>query len=478
MCRCFRKHFSGLLSIVLCLMAVVAYTQTDYIPRKTYDESSRELISASRDQLKEELSQIQSKKKILVAEFYTGRTNYLIRGIKQKAFINDDSLQQLTDVILQRLVRNNTIHHQPKKILILKSPQVNALCFGEGTFVINVGLLSRLRNEGQLAFTIAHELAHYELNHVRQRIVLEAETRVSKTTSRGVTKVLTEDVTLEEIDSLRRQVYDLSRFNREKEREADSLGSIYLHNAGYDQSQAIAMMNLLDSAEHAQYPNVDLLKPFRFSKFPFQDYWLKQRPRVFSKKTTNTLFFSNDSINSHPEIVARKAMLASVITKKEGVLNYLPQEYIKGCAQIAAFESIESAYANKLYDRCLFLALQQFARDPRNTYLVSVITKVLIDLHNAKNDGTFHYVVPGYTSYYSDELRQVNNFLYNLTREEMGEIAFNFLNNQSNFNAENEEHYVLLWKVCTMTRREAVATRIRETYFDRFGRGKFAGKFK
>lgn len=478
MCRCFRKRFSGLLSAVLCLVANVAFTQTDYIPRNTYDESSRELFSASRDQLREELSRIQSKKKILITEFYTERTNYLIRGIKRKAFINDDSLQQLTDVILQRLVRNNTIHHQPKKILILKSPQVNALCFGEGTFIINVGLLSLIRNEGQLAFTIAHELAHYELDHVRKRVVLEAETRVSKTISRDLTKVFTDEVTLEEIDSLRRRVYGMSRFDREKEREADSLGFIYFRNAGYEQLQAIAMMNILDSAEYAQYPNSDLLKPFRFSKFPFQDYWLKQRPRVFSKKPTNTLFFSNDSIISHPEIVARKAMLGSMITGKEGVQNYLPEEYIKGCSQIAAFESIESAYANKLYDRCLFLALQQFARDPGNTYLVSVITKVLIDLHDAKNDGTFQYIVPGYTSYYGDELRQVNNFLYNLTREEMGEIAFNFLNNQSNFNAGNEEHYVLLWKVCTTTRREAVAIRIRETYFDQFGRGKFAGKFK
>lgn len=478
MCCCFRKHFSGLVGVALCLMAVVAQAQTDYTPRKTYDENSRELIGASRDQLKEELSRIQSRKKILVTEFYTERTNYLIRGIKQKAFINDDSLQQLTDVVLQRLVKNNTIHHQPKKILILKSPQVNALCFGEGTFVINVGLLSRIRNEGQLAFTIAHELAHYELDHVRQRVVLEAETRVSKTTSRDLTKVFTEDVTLKDIDSLRTRVYGMSRFNREREREADSLGFVYFRNAGYDQPQAIAMMDILDSAEYTQYPNAGLLKPFHFTRFPFQDYWLKQRPRVFSKKATSTLFFSNDSINSHPEIVARKAMLAGVITKKEGVQNYLPEEYIKSCAQIAAFESIESAYANKLYDRCLFLALQQFARDPRNTYLVSVITKVLIDLHNAKNDGTFQHVVPGYTSYYGDELRQVNNFLYNLTREEMGEIAFNFLNSQSNFNPENEEHYVLLWKVCTLTRREEVANKIRQTYLDRFGRGKFVGKFK
>ncbi len=55
----------------------------------------------------------------------------------------------------------------------------------------------------------------------------------------------------------------------------------------------------------------------------------------------------------------------------------------------------------------------------------------------------------------------------------MGEVAFHFLNNQSHFNPEKEEHYYLLWKICSLTIRNQVKKRIKETYKTKFPGGRY-----
>src|SRR5699024_7442607 len=52
------------------------------------------------------------------------------------------------------------------RVLLSRDTSPNAYSLGEGTFVFNISLLSRLENEEQLYFIMAHELSHYVLNHL------------------------------------------------------------------------------------------------------------------------------------------------------------------------------------------------------------------------------------------------------------------------------------------------------------------------
>lgn len=195
---------------------------------------------------------------------------------------------------------------------------------------------------------------------------------------------------------------------------------------------------------------------------------------VYSKMYHSTFIFSNDSIETHPDINIRKENLAPMISDVSKTTNYLPPEFIEKVITLAEFESVESAYRMKLYDRCLFLALQLLSVHPQNSYLVSMTGKVLIELYEAREKSTFWFYVPKFTHYYEDtELRMMNDFLNNLTNEEIGEIAYHFLNNQSNFNSEKEEHYVLLSRICGLTYREEVQKRVREAYRKKFEKGMF-----
>src|SRR5688572_14438534 len=158
-----------------CSLCFSSVAQEIYSPMKTHSDESRELIQAVRDQYLEEISKIENSRKQLVKQVYYQRTNELIKSIRQRIFIGDESLEKTVDDVMKRIIQFNEVQNLPKRILIQKNPVPNAFCYGEGTFVITVGLLGDISNESELAFALAHELAHYELDHVKNRILQQIE---------------------------------------------------------------------------------------------------------------------------------------------------------------------------------------------------------------------------------------------------------------------------------------------------------------
>ena len=460
---------SAIFGLLIINFDSIAQYEHSYQPRKTYDEHSQALITGVRNQLQDELDRIKSSRRQEIIQIYQSRTNYLISKIKGKKFIEDDSLQGFLNAVFRRIVSNNVLRHPAKRILVLKSPEVNAFCYLDGTLVVNIGLLARVRNESQLAFALAHELAHFELDHLRKRVTHNVEKKVARNVDRQVSKVLDDAVSIGDLDSLRKFVYSIGRYSREAERQADSLGFVLVRRAGYNQEQAIAMLSILDSAEYLKADaNKDLFAPLHFSKFPFKDFWLTQRPRIYSKKSTATFIFDNDSLNHHPDMLMRKSILHEQLENTSHPFNYQSEQFISAIITMSEFESVESAYAMRQYDRCLFMSLALLNRYPGNTYLVKKIATLFIDLIRAMDDGTINTIIPQYTSSYSDEFRRVNNFIHNISSEELGELAFHFLNNQTNFCTRCDEHYYLLWQVCHLTHRVAVKEKVKQSYRSRF----------
>ncbi|MCZ6701849.1 MAG: hypothetical protein O6940_02280, partial [Ignavibacteria bacterium] len=92
--------------------------------------------------------------------------------------------------------------------------------------------------------------------------------------------------------------------------------------------------------------------------------------------------------------------------------------------------------------------------------------------------GTFGLYVPQFTSYYHEELRQLNNFLYNLSDVELGNAAYFFLSNSANFKRQNEDHVYLLWKIAKLTNRADVRKRMKDVYRNKFPKGKYKNEIR
>jgi Zn-dependent protease with chaperone function len=465
--------------IVLPNSSCIAQSSYRFKPRELYSKSSHELITFLRQQLQDELNPLgRVRNKALVEKIFSERINFIVSSVKQGAFIEDDTLENFAQAILDRLVQKSELKSYPRKVLILNSPEVNAFCFGKGLFVVSVSLLSRILNESQLAFALGHELAHDELHHITEGVVKEAEINLQKKTNQQISKIIKGEITVEDIESFREIIYGVRKFSRAKELAADSLGFLFLTRASYNPDEAAHLINILDSA---QYPKRDikeaLFLPLHFTKYPFQEYWLNERLSIYSKEPDNVLFYAVNSLKSHPEIRIRINHINRYRNEMGPVLGGLPtteidlsDNLVSSVVRLADFQTIEAAYKTAQFDYCLFHALQLWSDYPNNVYIVSTISKVLIDLFEARNNDVQNYGVSKFTDHYSESLRLINNLLHNISVKELSEVAYHFINNQSNFNENEEEHYVLLAKICEITYRYEVKSKISKAFKARFNK--------
>ena len=451
-----------------------AQSSLTYVPRATHSNQSTDLMQAFKDDLKAESQKVKSRQYSYILK---KNINNLIQLVKKGAFIKDDSLHNYIGMVLSKLLENSQIKKPPRHFLISKDPEVNAYFTVAGTLIVNIGLISRIRSESDLAFVLAHEIAHSQLNHIDQTII-------KYYTGLGNTKKERKDfkkgkITGEGIDLLQEVAYENGRFSKQMEMEADSLGFIYFKNARYCESDALSTLSLLDSATFPKYPlGYRLLEPFHSPDFPLQAHWLKNRPAGFNKKPSMALIYRVDSLITHPEIEERKEKLSTFIKTNHPVTAKNNVEYLNRVIRMAEFESVESAFYLRKYDQCIYKALQLKRQYPKNDYLVTTIAKVLLSLYHARSWGQFSFYVQPYTGYYHKELRQLNNFLYNLSTNEIAEVAFYFLDNKKNFNKNNQSHYYLLWEIAGVTGRKEVQKKIKSTYRTLFPDGKYHAQIK
>ena len=149
--------------LLLLPQSMIAQYDLSYTPRETYDANSDKLIRYIKSNLNYGLKKSRASKIELAYEKSTDR---ILNLVNKKVFIRDDSLQAYVEEVINDIVSSNSIKNKPKLILIAKSPSVNAFNMGQGVILVNIGLLGKVWNKSQLAFILAHEIAHEELKHV------------------------------------------------------------------------------------------------------------------------------------------------------------------------------------------------------------------------------------------------------------------------------------------------------------------------
>lgn len=464
-----RTYKSFLIACMLLLISSFSQAQlTDhYYPRKTHSSLSKDLINELESQFDEESSAMISNKRVRQINLH--RKMVFLGKVFDGSFIQDDSLETYVNHVLNKIVSSNALRSFPRRVLIMKSPHVNAVCYGQGIYAVTISLLGRIENENQLAFILAHELAHDELGHIRTRIIQEADLDLEEKAREQTIKIISGKIVHTEIEEFRNLLYDVSRYSRKNEMRADSMAFALLTKANYNGSQAFSALNVLQAAQSPKREiDAELFLPFHSNNFPFQDYWLNSRLSVFSKKYYGTFLYSTDSVESHPAIEIRKEALCPYLTNESQGKGDQSEEFVNAVTEIAEFETVESAYKNREYDLSMYYALQLFKRYPENAYLISRIGKMMIDLYEAKNLNQFELYVAKYTPNYSDELKLINSFLYNLSVAELGEVAFHFLHNNSKPKV-HKPHCYLLWKASAITSREDIKDNLKESFKEKFG---------
>jgi Zn-dependent protease with chaperone function len=456
--------------------AVLAQPNLDhYKPRASHSGNSQALITSLTQNLIGELSGLdESDNARIVSRLNDARVQALSNMVTKGAFLRDDSLETYVNTTLANIVRANSIAPDYRKVIILDSPQINAFCFGHGIYIVTVGLLGRIYNENELAFTLAHEVAHDQLGHVKKRIIREAELSIAKKSKEQVRKMLSGTIEPKDIEAYRSLVYGVTRHTRINELQADSLGMSLMQNAGYDGDEGMRMLTVLDESLKPKFDiGADLVWPLHAKEYPLQESWFNKRLSIYSRGYRDSYLYSVDSLETHPDIDLRRKMIEQYRRNDVNLSEHQPEPFVYAVTAMAEFETLQSACEHAAYDRGLFYALQLLDQYPANPFLVARIGKILTTLYQAKsnNDNTFTSYVPNYTAYYSEELTLVNNMLHNLSTKELGEVAFYFIKNPEHFNAGEKSHYFLLWKISDLTYRRDVADSVKDAFREKFHAG-------
>ncbi|MCC6545255.1 MAG: M48 family metalloprotease [Nitrospirae bacterium] len=165
---------------------------------------------------------------------------FVKEALQHYRFVKDPDVVNLVNSVGRRIVSKIGANPDSYHFLVVRENQPNAFAIPGGYIFVFDGLLPQLRDEGELAGVLAHEIAHVERSHFfkddKKIAALDIATIAAILLSGGNPAALTLagaanlDVRLQ--------------FSRENEREADSYAMRYLEKGGYSSE---SLLNFFDS---------------------------------------------------------------------------------------------------------------------------------------------------------------------------------------------------------------------------------------
>ena len=370
-----------------------------------------------------------------LADIYQDRFESLQERAKEGEFLFDQQVEPYCQKVLSRICQSNPeLSQDGIRLLVSKSSVPNASCLGEGTIVLNLGLLSRLESEAQLAFTLCHELAHYVQNHVNENIEERIATYYSKETQTKLKQIKRSKYnrTAQAIDLLQDFTYDSKRHSRIKETEADSIGLHLFRRCGYKETAPMEVLEILRNADQGKFS-----KPVEFQKhlgslgYPMKESWLEyEEDTSFFYGNTSLGDWEDDSLRTHPEVDKRIAALARQLSQaaspklKEPIANSSAfQRYI----HLSEFEALYFAYHSEEVGKALFQSLQLRDLYPDNLFLHAMTGLCLTDLYLAKKEHRLSTKLDINHHQYSYAYNQFLHFFNSLRLRDYQELAYLYL---------------------------------------------------
>ena len=165
----------------------------------------------------------------------------------------DNAAQALVDRVGQRLVQSSRAGETNWNFdfHLLADPQtVNAFALPGGQIFITAALFNRFDSEGELAGVLGHEIGHVVARHSAQRM---AKQQLTQGLTGAVLVAAGGGGSEAQIAAMVGQMINM-KYGREDELQSDTLGVLFMSEAGYDPRSLIKVMQILDEASGGQAP--------------------------------------------------------------------------------------------------------------------------------------------------------------------------------------------------------------------------------
>lgn len=217
-----------------------------------------------------------------------------IRIANSGKILDGHNIQTYVQNIVGLILKSGSVYKKkvyPYKVTIIQDDEViNAYCTPGGFIYVYTGLLKFLENEASLAAILAHEIAHAEKRHSRQRMISAITIQIF------LSLILGRDTSwiTQWILSFAGEMTILTN-SRKDELEADDLAFIYLKATPYYQGSMSYFFDKIDKTEKKSKSSKVLEKIL--STHPIAEDRLKANEKRIKKfklsKPTESNLFSN-----------------------------------------------------------------------------------------------------------------------------------------------------------------------------------------
>ncbi|HTL83357.1 MAG TPA: M48 family metallopeptidase, partial [Bacteroidia bacterium] len=298
-------------------------------------------------------------------EFYL-QNNYSIDELRfsGQCLVNDTMGMYVNRVADSLLLKQDPVLRSQIKFYVLRSSAVNAFTTDQGVIFVTMGLLTRLHNESELAYVLAHEVIHYKRHHV---LVGYKE---GVKAQQGIGQY--------EATTFENRFLKKHRYARGQESQADEEGFDLLVNSNYDPHAAIAAFDILALADA---PFADTA----FSKSFFETDHLVF-PSKYQPDTVKAIKPQNededDDLATHPSVYKRRKAIVHKFSKLDpkdttGSLFLNDKAMFWKVKTMARFEEADEHLNDQEYDMAIYSDYANQRVYPSNHYLTKEMVRAL-----------------------------------------------------------------------------------------------------
>jgi beta-barrel assembly-enhancing protease len=371
------------LTAVWCLLAALTLNSqttpnmSNYQPARSSGTLPPDILKSTTEKYEKSKQQIntdQSDKMQKAEDDFYLQTNYSVDQILHSGTIMvGDSMSLYVNRVADTLLAHDPELRAQINIYVLRTPVVNAFATDRGSIFITIGLLTRLHNEAELAFVLAHEIIHYKRRHVLVGYIegmqmQEGEGKYSQTTA--------------ENRYLKKHSYA-----RSQETQADEEGFDLLVKSNYDPKAAMGAFDILAMAD---FPFTDTLftkSAFEGPRFVFPSEYYTDTIKRFKIDETE----EDHDLSTHPSVPKRRKNIKRRLEKLQGDTTgqrfLVSESMFYRVRAMAMFEEAALHVNEGNYKDAVYINYAIQKSYPDNYYLQKEMLRAMFAITIKKNTG-------------------------------------------------------------------------------------------
>lgn len=404
------------------------FEKDDSLLKKKYFEQASQKQNAL-------LASLDKKYKDEYKKIYVKRFEQISELYKSSRVVTEPEAHDYLQAILKKIIDvNPELKALDIRLTFSRDWWPNAYSMGEGTLIINAGLMVYLHNEAELAFVICHELSHYYFDHSGQAIKKYIDATNNEDLQKELKRLSKEEFRVnEQLSKLSQSlIFDSRKHSRSNEAEADMQALQFMKKTGFDCQAIITTLRMFDKVDELSFfKPLDIEAVFNFKEYPFKKKWTQKESSIFGQLDESESSVGpneKDSLKTHPDCTKRIALVRDSINSagksknlfivNENSFNQLKKDFIN--------EITEECFKENNLSRNLYYSLQLLEQKENTSLAIFSVARCLNMIYEKQQEHKLGLTIDAENKNYSKDYNLLLRMLSRLRLDEIAAINYNF----------------------------------------------------